>query len=386
MKTRSKKYKQRSIGCGCLIFLIIGVIAFSLALKNRAVALSGIGMGIVSNMDTSDGIGRSLSNYFMSFRQQEEEELILPPPPTYTVALTNLIEVRSFPAYVQGRETITLSAAIQEDIVGLYGDVGTTVTQGQVLVQIDDTYAKLALRNTQAALNEAVIAYSNAAINLKNNRFLFKEEVIGDEMLRTFTVAYERAKSAWEKALVARDEAAERVKDCTIKAPCAGKISARYVEQGERVLVNQNVFTLVVDDELELVFFVEDRDVSSIAEDDIVPFTVDSLENGVYTARVARVGADVEPDAHLYRVEAVFSAANVRIKPGMFARVRMPIRTYTQRIFIPSYAVTYLERGPVVTIYTKEKSYDSPVQTGVNVDEWTEITSGVSPGMKVLLQ
>ncbi len=386
MKTRSKKYKRRSIGCGCLVFLIIGGIAFSLALKNRAATLSGIGMSIVSRMDTSQGIGRSLSNYFMRVQTIEEEEITVPSPPTYTVALTNIIDLRSFPAYLQGRESITLSSAVQEDITELYVDLGMAVTQGQVLAVIDDTYTRITLRNTEASLKEAYISYSNAAINVRNNRILFEKSIIGDEMLRTFTVAYERARSTYEKAEAARDEAAARVRDCSVKAPCAGKISAQYVEKGERVLVNQNLFTLVVDEELELIFFVEDRVVSTIAEDDCVPFTVDSIDTGMLTAHVARIGADVEPDAHLYRIEAVFSATNSHVKPGMFARVSMPVRAFRNRVFIPAYAITYLESGAVVTVYTPEKLYDVQVKTGVNVDEWTEISSGLTPGMKVLLQ
>lgn len=357
-ETYSKKYKRRSLGCGCGIILLL----ISLAL------------------------GTAISAHFRAIRLRTEDIVTAPPPPTYEVTLTNVIHVRSFPAQIQARETVVLSAAVQEDVTAVYVHIGDSVTQGQVLVTLDHTYARNAHRAAAAALQEAMFSYSNALTDLRNNETLFRQSVIGDDALRASRIAYQRAHAAWEKAHATYDDTALRLSHCTIRAPTDGRISTRMVERGERVTPNQPLLRMVVVDELILQFFVEDRAVPYISRGDPTPFTLDFLPHATYTATVARVGADVEPDAHVYRVEALYTPRNRQVQPGMFARVHMPLRHYKNVLFIPSYAITLREDGAYVTVYTPEETYDTPVITGEHVGKWTEIRDGLSPGMRILLQ
>jgi len=279
-----------------------------------------------------------------------------------------------------------LSAAVDGEIVGLFVDVGSIVTQNQSLIKIDDRYKKIAVKQSKAAYQLALVSYSNAVIDLKNNKNLFDSKVIGDDEYRRMIVTCKNAESTLRQAEASLEHAREQLSDCNITAPCEGKISARFVEEGERVSLNQQLLTVVDDKKLRLVFFAEDRDIIYITNGREVIFTVDSLGDAVFKAMVTAVGADVEPETRLFRVEATYDNKKELLKPGMIARIVVPITKIENAIFIPAYTVKFLPKGTYVSLYGGKSNSTIKVKLGKEFNDWVEVIDGLKPGDKVLLK
>ncbi len=354
-------YKRRAVGCALLVLLLIFSVAFGIAVVTFV-------------------------------RQKMAPPELAPPPPVpplFVVAPTNLVRLRAYPAELRADKTAVLSAAVDGDITAVCIETGDSVTQGQVLVEIDPRYKRITVDEMRAILLQTQIAYTNATLDLSNNRRLFTSNVIGDDALRKSRLAYHVAKALLEQAQAALERAQEQLVDCTIRAPFDAKVSARAVERGNRVNTMggpQALLNVVDDRRLRLTFYVEDRDILFVREDAPLLFTVDSLANGTCTALVAVVGTDIEPETRMYRVEAFYDNRAGTLKPGMIARVHIPIRTYTAALFIPLYAVRPLDNGDFVTVYLPPSNRLTRVTLADEVDDLVRVTSGVAAGDALLLQ
>ncbi len=359
MTAHSVKHKRRVIGCFFFVVLLVFGTAF----------------------------GFSLAKYIRDKRgTTADAEELSPPPPTYTAALTNIVRERLYPAIMQADKDITLSAAVDGEIVGLYVDVGSVVTQDEILVELDKRYKKIALKEADAALHYAIVTHSNAVIDLANNRNLYKTGVVGDDVHRQYIVAHQNSVALLHSSEAAYEFAGEQLIDCTVVAPCDGKISARFVELGERVNPKQPLLTVVDDTKLRLVFVVDDRDIVHLANGTKVTFSTYSFPDVVFTAIVTAVGADVEPETLLFRIEATYDNAVMTLKPGMVARVRVPIEEFRNIVVIPSYTVKYFKHGEFVSLYAGGSNRTVKVRLGKEYDDWVQVLDGVNPGDKVLLQ
>ena len=358
MRTHSVKYKRRALGCVALVLLLVFGLFFGISLKE----------------------------YFDTLNAPPDDLAAMPEPPTYTITPTNILVVRSYPAELDADHEIQLSAPIDGEIVALNVDVGSAVTQGQVLVELDKRYRRIAVQDAEAALLGAMVAHSNAFLDLQNNRELHSEGVIGNDAYRKILVAYYDSKAQLDRATAALDRAREELVDSTIEAPCDGKVSARYVELGEHVNKYQTLLRIVHDRILQAVCFVEDRDIVSVQPGSDVAFTVDSLGGSVYTARVSAIGADVEPETRLFRVEATYTNVPFALRAGMVARVQLPIKAYTNALFVPTYAVRYYPSGAFVSRYHDGSNDNVAVQLGSEYNDQVQVLGGLQAGDRVLLR
>ncbi|NLF39345.1 efflux RND transporter periplasmic adaptor subunit [bacterium] len=360
MDTPSLKYRRRMAGCLIAAVLLVFGAAF----------------------------GVSLAKFIKARFAPPEVLPPPPPPPVYVATPTNLVRFRSYTAELRAERTMTISAAVGEEIARLNVDVGSTVTQGQVIVELDPRYKAINEKEAAARLYLAVVTHSNAYLDLENNRRLLGTKVIGDEEFRRSLVAYHSSAATLDLARAAYERAWQELADCTISAPSAAKVSARFVERGERVTPNQPLLTLVDDRFLRLTFFPEDRDILCIRTNMAVAFTVDAVAAGTeaFAAMVQRIGADIENQTRLYRVEAGYDNAAGRLRAGMVARVNVPIEAFADTIFVPSYAVKRFGAEETVSLYEGGSNTVVRVHTGGEVEGWTEILDGVAPGDAVILR
>ncbi|MCX7846876.1 MAG: efflux RND transporter periplasmic adaptor subunit [bacterium] len=358
MTVHSARYLRRRMGCTLIALLLVFGSAFAAA----------------------------LAKYIGQRRAPAPVLPAPPPPPVYVVAPTNLTILRSSHADLQADKVITLSANVEGEILSLYVDVGSSVTQGQVLLVLDPRYKRIALQEAEAAYDQALVTYSNALIDWRNYAHLLTNAVIGDESYRRARLSFLVADAACRTAAAALSRAREHLRDCVITAPCDGSISIRRVERNERVVPQQPLLTLVHDARLRLIFFVDDRDVVHLHTNTPVSFSVDALPGSEFVAFISAIGPDVEPATRLYRVEATYDNRDHMLKPGMVARVHVPVRRLTDVLCVPSYALKFDEQGVHVLCLQHNQPVRVPVRTGESYESWVEILYGLAPGDHVLLR
>ncbi|RLD12278.1 MAG: hypothetical protein DRI44_01185 [Chlamydiae bacterium] len=356
MSVHSVKHKRRVIGCFSLILFIIFGSAFGVSL-----------MKVIKE-------------------KKKKPEVHENKIPIYNVITTNLTVIKTFNTLIQPDKSIEISSAVGEKINKTYVEIGSVVTQGQILIELDKRYKKIDVRKAMAKVLESTVALSNAAIDLANNRKLYNEEVIGDDILRKYIVAHRNALAENENTKAIFDFTKERLADCTIKAPCNGKISKKYVDEGERVVPNQALLDMVDDTTLRVIFYVGDHDIFDITPGKRIFFNTGELSGINFTATVAYISSDVEPKSFLYRIEGIYNNKDGKVKPGLLGRVNIPLREYKNLIVIPSYTINEDEKGNYVILLSGTSNVNRRIETGKEYKQWVQVKSGLKSGDKIILR
>lgn len=225
------------------------------------------------------------------------------------------------------RTQIELVAPVSETIVAIHAERGDRVERGRVLVELDPTFARADVARAEAALAGARTA----------------EHVAGDELLRVRRLRRSRVASeqALDRAVLARDEAAARLRDAEAQLDAARKRLA------DLSLASPSAGVL-----------------------DQLPF--DAGERVPAGAVLAVVLVDAPPWVRVWIPERSF----VRVLPGTPAEVRIdgieaPLRGTVVDVsrdpeFTPHYALT--ERDRVYLVYeTRVRIEDAPAQLRAGV-------------------
>ncbi|MBS0384314.1 MAG: efflux RND transporter periplasmic adaptor subunit [Proteobacteria bacterium] len=137
-------------------------------------------------------------------------------------------------AYV-GADTATVTPLISGPVAQVLVRETQSVNAGDILVQLDDADARLALAQAQADLARAQANAATARVDLARRTALAPEGAVSADEL----TAAQNTASTSQAALLAtqaRVQAAElALSRTTIRAPIAGVVSNKHVEMGQQV-------------------------------------------------------------------------------------------------------------------------------------------------------
>lgn len=328
------------------------------------------------------------------------------PIPTVTVSAVEVQPQRWTP----GIDAIgTMSASRGVDIAGQAGGVvqsidfqaNEKVTEGQVLVQIDDSIERAGL----------VAARSNVAVAkdaLERTEQLFSKNVATSADLQAAQNKLDQANGA-----LAQIEAALAVK--AIKAPFAGTIGIPRIDVGQYVQAGTVVATLQDLSKMRVDFTVPEQELPrlSVGQPIVLGQTGGQLDfDGVITG----IDPKIDPASRLVSVQAVVDDAKGMLRPGQFARVRVQLPSEQAVIALPQTALIISLYGSYVYQVVPappEEAKPAPagggaaapgqppaagqpapaprlvakqifVQTGRRSDTQIEILKGVTPGMQIV--
>jgi membrane fusion protein (multidrug efflux system) len=95
----------------------------------------------------------------------------------------------------------------------------------------------------------------------------------------------------------------------------------------------------------------------------------------------------VDPTTGSIMVEVSFPNPEQIIRPGQFARVRVPIDVVENALLVPQRAVTELQATWSVAVVRDDNKVEMrPVKTGIRFGNLWQIESGLTPGDKVVVE
>ena len=163
---------------------------------------------------------------------------VIRPVKTMIVGLADVAGIRSFPGKVDASQKADIAFRVPGKLQKLLVKEGDEVVKGQVLAKLDPADYKIIVNDKQAGYNRARADYDRA-----------KQLVAKGHISR---MDYDRLEADFKSK---RAELAAALKDLNytvLKAPFAGEIAKRYVDNFEEVLAKINIFTLTDNSSLEV--------------------------------------------------------------------------------------------------------------------------------------
>lgn len=282
-------------------------------------------------------------------------------------------------------------------------DVGDVVKAGQLLAQIDTP--EVASQISAALAN---VSQARANLNRAQEDLKFAEVTLArfDDMATTSSVTPQqvdekRAAVNLGRATVEADKAAILAAEAevqrlrilqgfqSITAPFAGTITTRSFDTGALLTASDDtagreLFTVVQTDPLRVRINVPQPYVSMVRIGQEAKLTVRNFRDRVFSAKVTRTSAALDPATRTLRYELEVANADGALMPGMYGQVSLDVQQPAPSLLIPSSALVADASGLRVLIVREEKIVSCPVVVGRDLGTQLEIEKGLSADDQVV--
>jgi membrane fusion protein (multidrug efflux system) len=282
-----------------------------------------------------------------------------------------VVDRASLPADLLPLHRATLAAEVGGAVESVGAELGQAVGKGAVLATIDERSLAQAVAENEAWVRQADLQFERAQ-NLFERKAITKAQLL--DAVTNRDVAQARlasAKLALEKSHV--------------RAPWSGRIAERHVEVGAYVVPGAPLFELVDASRLKVRAPARAADVPFLAVGREVSITVDAFPGEVFTARVDRLGAELDPQSRTLAVEAEIANPDGRLRPGMLARLEVPRRELADALVVPLAALVDLGGRKAVYVVEDGRASRRDVTLGPTVGEEVVI-EGLAPGTRVIVE
>ncbi len=186
-------------------------------------------------------------------------------------------------------------------------------------------------------------------------------------------------------ALVDRDEVGYDYEKSPVESSLSGLVGRVYADLGASVTPQTPVAQVVDIDAVEVEFPVPEKYVAQVAGGQLAELTVDAWPGQAFTGKVTQISPVLDLDTRTAPVEITVPNPGRRLKPGMFARVRLILETRPAAPTVLKEAVLGKDPDTYVFVVSNGTAMSRPVQLGLRQDNAFEVLSGLAAGESVVI-
>ncbi|GIZ53594.1 efflux RND transporter periplasmic adaptor subunit [Noviherbaspirillum aridicola] len=287
------------------------------------------------------------------------------------VAAVRLVEDVNAVGTLRSNEAVMLRPEVAGRITRLNFSDGAQVRKGQVLVAFDASVNQAEVRQARAELGIA-------RANFERNADLAKQKFISDRA--------RDESQANVQVLEARLALAEaRLSKLEIRAPFSGVVGIRNVSVGDYVKDGADLVNLEDISSVKVDFRIPERFIDMVKRGQSLEVAVDALPGKPFLARVEAIDPQIDSNGRAALLRGRIDNPEGRLKPGMFARVRLILSERENALMIPEEAI--VPQGDKVTVWklADGKAVRTEVRTGLRREARVEITEGLRAGDQVIV-
>lgn len=288
-----------------------------------------------------------------------------------TVRTGEFVDQVSAVGTLLANESVMIRPERDGRIAQIHFSEGQLVKKGQKLVSLDasETEAQLAAARAEATLNRNRL---KRAEELKQKSFISAE-------------ALDVARETLNQSVARQDEVKSRLEKMTILAPFEGVAGLRQVSPGAYVKAGQDIARLEGIGTLKLDFRVPEIYLGRIRPDQQVEVRVDAFPKETFAGAIYAVEPAVDEQTRTVLLRARVPNPDVRLKPGMFARVLLVLGRRDNALIVPEQALVPRGNENFVFRIVDGKAALAKVEIGARRPGEVEIKSGLSAGDSIVV-
>ncbi len=318
-----------------------------------------------------------------------------PPPPAVTVArpvqrpVTYYLELSG---NTQAIYTVQLVARVAGNLEKVLFQDGQMVRKGQLLFLIQQNTYQDTLRQAEAqiVLQKAQLDYAEKQFIRYSN--LLQQKATSQENVDNWRYQRDSAQANLKVAEANRDLAKLNLDYTEVKAPFDGRIDRRLVDPGNLVGSSGNTVLAQLNqiDPIYVYFNISDLDLARLTrEAHWSPGKAESRQWPVFAGLTNETAyphkghldfaaISLTPTTGTLLLRGVFPNADGKILPGLYARVRVPLKQ-GPALLVPQEAIGFDQRGSYVLVAKEDHVVERvSVKTGTQVDHLRVIEEGLT--------
>jgi len=259
-----------------------------------------------------------------------------------------------------------LSAEIQGKINDVLVDVGAFVTNGQSLIQLDNSLLKLQLQSAE-------VQVEGLEADVKRFTVLANADAVQGVQL-------EKAELGLKSAKVQRATLLEQINKTTIKAPFNGVVTAKLTEEGAFAAPGVPLLQITDISVLKFTVNVSENDLSSFQLNQTFSINADAYSDVLLSGKATMIGSKANMGSSFPVQFIVSNTSDLKIKSGMFGKVNLKSENQKTGIIIPASAIVGSSSQPQVYKVKNGKAILHNITIAQKIKNKTAVSKGLEEG------
>jgi RND family efflux transporter MFP subunit len=275
-------------------------------------------------------------------------------------------------------------------LVRWYKDIGSRITKGELLANIDTPEVDQELNQGRAARQQILAQMELAKISAERWESLRKTDSVSAQEADQQTSGYQQSKAN----LVAADANVRRLEQLesfkNVYAPFSGVLTRRNVDPG--ALINagatsgKELFDLAQVDTLRVYTSVPQAYAPYIKVGAKATVTLQEFPGQKFAAVVARTAESIDPATRTLLTEVDVANKDGRLLPGSFGQVHFAVGSNVQKLTVPVNAMLFRAQGPQVAIVGPDNKVQlRPLTIGRDYGTSLEVLGGLAVTDQIII-
>lgn len=282
-----------------------------------------------------------------------------------TVTARQVDQILEYTATVEAEVKNNIAPASPVRIDHIYVEVGDKVSKGQKLVQMD-----------AASLKQLKLQLDNQEIEFRRLDELYKVGGVSKSEWDASKMSLDVKKTSYRNLL----------ENTSLLSPINGIITARNYDNGD--MYNGNTPVLVVEQivPVKLLINISENYFSKIKKGSPVKVKFDVFEGEVFNGKISLIYPTINAATRTFPVELVLDNKDMKVRPGMFARVEINFGS-ENHVVVPDLAIVKQAGSGdrYVFVYEKGIVHYKKVELGRRMGSEYELISGVDNNSQVVV-
>jgi len=282
-----------------------------------------------------------------------------------TVQMVPVDQISTFTASVEANQVNNIAPATGGRIRDIFVDVSSTVRRGEAVATMDD--ARFEQQQTQVA-----------TLRRDFERY--------EELFAVGGISRQQLDQARTQLEVAETALKNLEENTTLVSPVSGVVTARNYDPGD-VAMQLPILTIENINPVKVMVNVSETYWSRVVKGMPVEVQADALGSETFSGKVSIIYPTIDPVSHTFPVEITVPNADLRLRPGMFARVKMNFGNRERPLLSDKAVLKQVGSNDRYVFVVKDGvAFYTLVQLGVRINDKYEIVSGLNDGDRVIVE
>ena len=268
--------------------------------------------------------------------------------PTAIVAVRDITVSVEATGVLRPIKIVEIKSKASGEILEMPVEVGDFIEAGDLIAQVDTKILDQELKQVQANYESAVVGLDIGRNQYERAQTLFEQDLISANDLEFSQQDFSNARGQLLRAEATLDLAKERLADATVRAPSAGTILNKTVEEGQIIASSTNnvsggtILVQMADlSRLEIRTLVDEVDIGQVHPGLSVESKVEALADERFLGEVMKIEpqAVVQQSVTTFPVLSQIDNTDGKLLPGMNADVSIVVRRKPGVLTVPNEAV-----------------------------------------------
>jgi len=291
---------------------------------------------------------------------------------TFTLSPTTITDRINLPGYVQPWTRLVLMAKLNGTVTEMLMAEGDRVKKGDIIARIEDDDFRIALERAEAAYNLARAEYGR-------DKSIYDKGVIPTATLDSNRTRLQQARADYENAKL-------QLSRTEITSPMDGIIRRMDAKVGLQLSVGDPVAEILEVDRMKGVVGIPESDVTAVRGLENVDLTIQALDDKIIRGKKHFLSPSPNSTARLYNLELEIDNRGGEVLDGMFVRADVVKQRIDDTLAVPFYSVVSRNNEQFVFIEQDGLAVKKPVRLGIMENWMVQITAGLHPGDKLLVE